>query len=105
MAAGEALGVVFSSGFTGGMATPADIRLLREGRSVIVADRPDATILGEQRIAAVVEQVQVEVLVGLLLVIAVDDDGDGLRRFTGVEGHGAGLGDIVAVAGLGGPVD
>src|SRR6266540_5461292 len=43
---------------------------------VVVQDRADATILGEQRIAAVAEQVQVERLVGLLLAVAVDDDGE-----------------------------
>src|SRR5205809_1971558 len=67
--------------------------------SVVIQDRADAAILGEQRIIAVAEQVQVERLVGLLLAVAVDGDGDRLRRLTGVEGQRRGLGDIVAGVG------
>jgi len=55
-------------------------------RSIVVQDGADAAILGEQRIAAVAEQVQVERLVGLLLAVAVDDNRDRLRRLAGVEG-------------------
>jgi len=67
------------------------MRLLLYGRSIVVEDRADATILGEQRIAAVAEQVQVERFIGLLLAVAFDFDGDGLRRLAGVEGQRAGL--------------
>src|SRR5438445_10363554 len=73
------------------------------GRSVVVEDRAEAAILGEQRIAAVAEQVQVERLVGLLLVVAVDDNRDRLL-LAGGEGQRAGLGDVVAVARRGGAV-
>ncbi len=59
-------------------------------RSIVIQDRADAAVLGEQRIAAVAEQVQVEVLVRLLLAVAVDGDGNRLRRLTGVEGQRAG---------------
>src|SRR5262245_26182262 len=66
-------------------------------RSVVVEDRAGATILGEQRVAAAAEQVQVEVLVGLLFAVAVDGDRDRLRRLTGEEGQRAGFGDVVVV--------
>jgi len=51
--------------------------------SIVVEDRADATILGEQRIAAVAEQVQVERLVRFLLAVALDFDRDRLRRLAG----------------------
>ena len=51
-----------------------------DDRSVIVQDRAQATLLGEQRIAAVAEQVLVESLVGLLLAVAINHIGDRLRR-------------------------
>jgi hypothetical protein len=54
-------------------------------RSIVIQDRADATILAEQRIAAVAEQVQVERLVGLLLVVALDFDRDRLRRLAGAK--------------------
>src|SRR5262245_53007131 len=72
-------------------------------RSIVVEDRAEAALLDEQRIAAEVEQVQVEPLAGFPLVVALDLDGDGLRRFTGGEGQRAGLGGVV-LAGLGGAV-
>src|SRR5947208_112390 len=50
----------------------------RQSRSIVVQDRADTAILGEQRIAAVAEQVQVERLVGLLLAVAVDGNRDRL---------------------------
>ena len=59
-------------------------------RSIVVQNRAEAAVLGEQRIAAVAEQVQVERLVGLLLAVALDFDGDGLRRLAGSEGQRAG---------------
>jgi hypothetical protein len=49
----------------------------------VVQDRAEAAVLGEQRIATVAEEVQVERLVGLLLAVALDFDGDGLRRLAG----------------------
>src|SRR6266568_7178673 len=64
---------------------------------VIVQDRAEAATLGEQRIAAVAKQVQVERLIGLLLAVAVHNDRDRLRRFAGVEGQRTGLRDVVAV--------
>ena len=82
-----------------GHETPPDT-----GRSIVVEDRADAAVLGEQRVAAVAEQVQVERLVGLLLAVALDLDRDGLRRLAGGEGQRAGLGDVVAVARRGGAV-
>jgi hypothetical protein len=59
--------------------------------SVVVQDRAEAAVLGEQRIAAVAEQVQVERLVGLPLAVALDFDRDRLRRLAGVEAQRAGL--------------
>ena len=53
--------------------------------SIIIQNRAGAAALGEQRIVAVAEQVEVERLVGLLLVIAVDHDGDRLRRLPGAK--------------------
>src|SRR5262249_46245537 len=73
-------------------------------RSIVVEDRAEAAILREPRIAAVAEQVQVERLVGLLLAVAVDDDGDRLFRLAGGEGQRAGLGDVVVVTVRGGAV-
>lgn len=43
-------------------------------------------------------------LIGLLLAVALDFDGNGLRCLAGGEGQRAGLGDVVAVARLGGAV-
>src|SRR3954469_8330898 len=68
------------------------------GTSIVVQDRSDAAVLGEQRVAAVAGQGEVQRLVGLLLTVAVDDDGDSLRRLAGLEGDGPGLGDVVVVA-------
>ena len=75
------------------------------GTSIVVQDRADAAVLGEQRIAAVAEQVQVERLVGLPFAVALDFDRDGLRRLAGGEGQRAGPGDVVVVACLGGAID
>ena len=77
-------------------------RAARRCTSIIVQERTEAAILGEQRVAAIAEQVQVEGLVRLLLAVAVHDDRDSLRGLAGGEGQRAGLGDIVAVARLGG---
>src|SRR5262249_25689178 len=63
--AGEALGVHWSPGFTGGTATTADVRLLLYQRSIVVEDRAEAALLGEPRVTTVAEQVEVEGLVGL----------------------------------------
>src|SRR5258708_4454017 len=65
-------------------------------RSIVVQNRADAAVLGEQRIAAITEQVEVERLIGLLLAAAFDFDRDRLRRLAGGEGQRTGLGDIVA---------
>src|SRR5262245_52511045 len=48
------------------------------------------------RAAAIVEQVQVERFVGLLLVVALALNRDGLRRLAGGEGQRAGLGDVIS---------
>ena len=74
------------------------------GTSIVVQDRAEAAVLGEQRVAAVAEQVPVERLVGLLLAVALDFDGDGLGRLAGGEGQRAGPGEVVVVAGPGGAV-
>jgi hypothetical protein len=55
-------------------------------RPIVVQDRADAPALGEQRVAAVAEQVEVERLIGRLLVVALELDGDGLRRLAGWAG-------------------
>ena len=55
----------------------------RRETSIVVEDRAEAAGFGEQRIAAVAEQVQVERLVRLYLAVAVDLDGDCLRRLAG----------------------
>src|ERR1041384_637302 len=52
-------------------------------RSVVVQDGADAAVLGEQRIAAEPEQVEVERLVRLVLAVALDFDGDRHRRLAG----------------------
>jgi hypothetical protein len=59
------------------------------GPSIVVQDRAEAAALGEsRRVGTVAEQVEAERVVGLLLVVAVDDDGDGLRRFpTSLDGQ------------------
>src|SRR5687767_11272378 len=55
----------------------------RPPASIVVQDHAGAAVLGEQRVAAVAEQVEVERLVGLLLAVALDLDGDSLRRLAG----------------------
>src|SRR5262249_38689499 len=100
---GEAFGVLWSAGFTGGRAT-TDMRLLLHRRSIIVDDRADTALLGEPRVAAVAGQVQVEVLVGLLLAVALDVDRDGLGGLAGCEGQRATVCDVVVVAGRRRPV-
>src|SRR5262245_9166759 len=72
--------------------------------SIVVQDRADAAALGEQRIAAVAEQVNEERLIRFSLAVALDLDGDGLCRLAGGEGQRAGLGDVVVVARGGGAV-
>jgi hypothetical protein len=69
-------------------------------RSIVVQDRAEAAVLGGQCIAAVAEQVQVERLVGLLLAVALDFDGDGLRRLAGGEGQRADRGEVESSATL-----
>jgi hypothetical protein len=71
-------------------------------RLIVVEDRPDATTLGEQRVGAIPGQLEVEVLVGFLLAVPLDNDRDRLRRLAGREGQRPGPGDIVAVARRGG---
>ena len=66
-------------------------------QSIVVQDRAEATTLGEQRIAAARELVEVERLIGLLLAVALDFDGDRLHRLARGEGQRAGLGDVVVV--------
>ena len=39
--------------------------------SVVVENRADAAVLGEERVAAEVEQVEEEVLAGLLLAVSI----------------------------------
>src|SRR5947209_14519009 len=68
-------------------------RVFSVARSIVVQDRAEATILGKPRIAAVAKQVQIEDLVGLLLAVALDFDGDRLRRLAGGEGQRAVPGD------------
>ena len=58
--------------------------------SIVVQNRAYALILGEQRVAAVAEQIEVERLAGLLLAVALDFDGDGLRCLARGEGQCAG---------------
>src|SRR5262245_51814055 len=65
-------------------------------RSVVVQNRAGAAALGEQRVRTVAEQVEVEVLVGLLPAVPLHFDGDGLRRLAGGEGRRAGLSDLVS---------
>jgi len=60
--------------------------LRRAVPSVVVQDRADATVLGERRTAAEIEQVEVKRLAGLPLAVALDFDRDGLRRLAGGEG-------------------
>src|SRR5262245_30279864 len=85
--AGPVRGLPGGSGPTG--------RLSRTARSVVGQDRADAAALGEERIAAVAEQVEVEVLVGLLLAVPLHLDRDRLRRLAWGEGQCAGPGEIV----------
>src|SRR5262249_9809629 len=72
--------------------------------SVVVEDRANATVLREQRVAAVAEQVQIEVLVRLPLAVALHLDGDRLRRLAGIERQRTGTGQVVPVRRRGGPV-
>src|SRR5688572_31720046 len=58
------------------------------------SDRADAAVLGEQRVVAEPEQVEVECLVGLLLSVALDFDSDGLRHLAGREGRRAGSDNV-----------
>src|SRR5262245_42019823 len=78
---------------------------LRRPVSIVVEDGAEATVLREQGVAAVAEQVEVERLVALPLAVALDLDRDGLRRLAGGERQLAGPGDVVVVAGRGGAVD
>src|SRR5947207_1015470 len=71
---------------------------------VPAAERSDPATLGEQRVAAVAEQVEEEVLVHLLLVVALHFDRDRLGRLAGGEGQCAGPGNVVLVARRGGAV-
>src|SRR5436309_1805320 len=68
-------------------------------RSVIIQNRAEAAVLGEQRIAAVAEQVDVEGLVRSRQAIAVDRYGDGLAGLAGGEGQRASRGPVVAAGG------
>ena len=61
-----------------------------EPLSIVVENRADAATLREQGVAAIAEQVQVECLVGLLLAVAVDNDGDRLGHGTGRESQSDG---------------
>src|SRR4051812_13543061 len=70
---------------------PADSR-----RSIVVVqDRADAAVPGEQRVAAEPEQVQIERLVRLPLVVALDLNRDRLRGLAGREGECAARGRVV----------
>jgi hypothetical protein len=51
--------------------------------SIVIQNRTDAAILGEQGVGAEIEQVEVKGLVGLILAVALDRDGDRLRRLAG----------------------
>src|SRR5262245_61364783 len=73
-------------------------RLLCRSQIIVIQDRAEPARVGEQRVAAVAEQIEVERLVGLLLAVALDLDG--LGRLAGGEGQRAGLGDVVTFAGL-----
>src|SRR5262245_406983 len=55
-------------------------------QSIVVEDRADAAVLGEQRVAAEPEQVHVERLVALPLAVPLHFDRYGLRGLAGVEG-------------------
>src|SRR5262249_37136827 len=66
-------------------------------RSIVIPDRAHATAPGEQRIAAVAEQIDAERLVRLPLAIAVDRDRDRLGRLAGGKGQRPGLCDVVVV--------
>jgi hypothetical protein len=50
------------------------------GGSAVIQYRADATAFVEHRVAAVAGQIEVERLVRFLLAIAVDKDGDRIRR-------------------------
>src|SRR5262245_41487993 len=71
---------------------------MQQRLSIVIQDRADAAVLGEQRIAAEAEQVEVEGLAGFFLAVALNLDDDGLDRFSRGEGQCAGLGDVVVVA-------
>src|SRR5262245_22187138 len=66
--------------------------------SVVVEDGSGAAALREQGVAAVAEEVEEEVFVGLPLAIALDLDRDRLGRLSGRERQRAGLADVVLIA-------
>jgi hypothetical protein len=53
--------------------------------SIVVQDRAEAALLGEQRMAAEAEQVEGERLVDLLLAVALAFDGDRPGRLAGAQ--------------------
>jgi hypothetical protein len=59
-------------------------------RSIVVEHRAEAAALGQQRIAAVAEQVQVKRLAGLPFAVAFDFDRDRIRRLAGAGNGRAG---------------
>ena len=63
--------------------------------SIVIENRSDAAVLGEQRVAAQPEQVEVERLVRLPLVVALDHNRDRYRGLAGGEGDCAALGRVV----------
>jgi len=72
--------------------TPADSNLgpRAVGRfriSIIAQDGADTAALGNERVAAVAEHVEVEVFVRFLLAVAFDFDRDGLGGLTGGKGE------------------
>ena len=91
-------GLVTAFGYLGPRGTP-----LFHG-SIVVQNRPRPPAVEEHGVRRQVAQIDEELLVGLLLAVALDFDGDGLRRLAGGEGQRAGLGDVVVVARLGGAV-
>jgi hypothetical protein len=54
-------------------------------RSIVVQDRADAAILGEQRIAPVAEHIQLELLVGFLPAVALEFDPAAVLKEQGTE--------------------
>src|SRR5205814_5258844 len=57
----------------------------KSARSIVVQDRADPAALGEQRVAAVAEQIEVEGLCGLLRGVSVALNRDCLRRLARLE--------------------